>query len=68
MIYFEHEIFTFGTRSKKDIAEMRAKLAEWGAAGYEVVSVVAASIDGSTVNVFLKRKVFLEDQDEGKAA
>lgn len=68
MIYFEHEIFTFGTRSKKDVAEMRATIKEWGDVGYEVVSVVPASIDGSTVCVFLKRKVVIEDQDEGKAA
>jgi len=68
MIYFEHEVLNFGTRTKKDRAAMKASLTEWGAAGYEAVSVVPASLDGSVVNVFLKREVYAKSQDEGKAA
>ncbi|AUR22508.1 hypothetical protein [Phaeobacter inhibens] len=68
MIYFEHEILTFGTGTKKEVNAMATSLKEWGAAGYEVVSVVPIQIGGAVVTVFLKRKVFIEDQDEGKAA
>ena len=68
MIYYEHEVMTFGTQKKKDIEAMSKTLNEWGAAGYEVVSVVPTSMSGDAVNVFLKRKVFVDEQDEGKAA
>lgn len=68
MIYFEHEVMTFRTDTKKGMKLMSDKLTEWGAAGYEVVSVVATSMSGDAVNVFLKRKVFAAEHDEGKAA
>lgn len=68
MIYFEHEVMTFGTSTKKEMNQMADKLNEWGAAGYEVVSVVPTSMSGDAVNVFLKRKVIVEELDEGRAA
>ncbi|MGH1415743.1 MAG: hypothetical protein ACRBB0_19800 [Pelagimonas sp.] len=68
MIYFEHEILTFGTGTKKEMNAMAASLKEWGAAGYEVVSVVPIQIGGSVVTVFLKREVVAEDNSDGKAA
>ncbi len=68
MIYFEHEILTFGTGTKKEINAMAASLKEWGAAGYEVVSVVPIQIGGAVVTVFLKREMVAEDNSDGKAA
>ncbi len=68
MIYFEHEILTFGTGTKKEINTMAASLKEWGAAGYEVVSVVPIQIGGAVVTVFLKREVVVENDSDGKAA
>ncbi|MFV1630793.1 hypothetical protein [Phaeobacter sp. JH20_18] len=68
MIYFEHEILTFGTGTKKEMNAMATSLKEWGAAGYEVVSVVPIQIGGAVVTVFLKREVFVENDSDGKAA
>lgn len=68
MIYFEHEVMTFGTSTSKEMKKMADTLTEWGAAGYEVVSVVPTQIGGSVVAVFLKREVHAEDGTEGKAA
>lgn len=68
MIYFEHEILTFGTSTKKEINAMAASLKDWGAAGYEVVSVVPIQIGGAVVSVFLKREVVVENDSDGKAA
>ncbi|WP_341369146.1 hypothetical protein [Yoonia sp. BS5-3] len=68
MIYFEHEVLTFGTSNAKEMKKMADTLTEWGAAGYEVVSVVSTSMNGSHVTAFLKRKVLVDDKDEGKAA
>lgn len=68
MIYFEHEILTFGTSTKKEMKKMADTLTEWGEAGFEVVSVVSTSMNGSHVTAFLKREVLVEDKDKGKAA
>ncbi|WP_299720546.1 hypothetical protein [uncultured Tateyamaria sp.] len=68
MIYFEHEVLTFGTSTKKEINAMAASLKDWGAAGYEVVSVVPIQIGGAIVTVFLKREVVVENDSDGKAA
>ena len=42
---------------KKGLADMRDKLAEWGASGYELVSVVASDMHSRSVTAFLKREV-----------
>lgn len=68
MIYFEHEVLTFGTSTKKEINAMAASLKDWGAAGYEVVSVVPIQIGGAIVTVFLKREVVVENDSDGRAA
>lgn len=66
-MYFEHEVLSFGTSTKKENAEMRAALKEWGEAGYEVVSVVPVTIGGSVLNIFLKRRI-ISDGDKTDVA
>jgi len=68
MMYFEHEVLSFGTGTKKEHAAMRTALKEWGEAGYEVVSVVPVTIGGSVVNIFLKRQVVSDDGETNVAA
>ena len=54
---FEHEILTFDANDKKSFAGMQETLRDWGAAGYEVVSVVGTSVNSSNFTVFLKREL-----------
>ena len=44
---FEHEVLTFDANDKKSFAGMQETLRDWGAAGYEVVSVVGTSVNSS---------------------
>lgn len=53
---FEHEVLTFDANDKKNFAGMQETLREWGAVGYEVVSVVGTSVNSSNFTVFLKRE------------
>jgi len=57
MKQFEHEVLIFDMSGKKGLADMRDKLAEWGASGYELVSVVASDMHSRSVTAFLKREV-----------
>lgn len=57
MKQFEHEVLNFNYTSKKGNVEMRTALTEWGAAGFEIVSVVPNSQLGGQVTVFLKREI-----------
>ncbi len=53
---FEHEVLKFDANDKKSFALMQETLREWGASGYEVVSVVGTSLNSSNFTVFLKRE------------
>lgn len=64
---FEHEVLTFAVGRTKDFAKMQDSLQEWGAAGYEVVSVLQHVTAGSTFTVFLKRAVECADVSEEAA-
>jgi hypothetical protein len=54
---FENRVLTIDLDAKKSYAAMEAQLAEWGEAGFEVVSAVAADMHGRQVHVFLKREL-----------
>jgi hypothetical protein len=54
---FENRVLTFDLDAKKSYAAMEAQLAEWGEAGFEVVSAVPADMHGRQVHVFLKREL-----------
>ena len=56
MKQFEHEVLSFNTSNKKGMASMKTALSEWGAAGYEVVSVVPHWPTAGAIDVFLKRE------------
>ena len=49
-------------------AQMKSELAEWGLAGFEVVSVVNSDNYRSVVTVFLKRSKDEESDKSGQAA
>lgn len=57
MKQFEHEVLSFDTSTKKSFAKMQETLREWGLSGFEIVSVVTASIGGDVVKIFLKREL-----------
>ncbi|GGA31895.1 MULTISPECIES: hypothetical protein [Rhodobacterales] len=68
MKQFEHEFLVFDMASKKGLAQMRATLAEWGAAGYELVSVVPSDMHSRSVTAFLKREIAELTTSSGEAA
>ena len=68
MKQYEHEVLFFDLRANKGLAEMRDKLAEWGAAGYELVSVVPSDMHSRSVTAFLKREVTGLPVGNGEAA
>ena len=53
---FEHEVLTFNASNRKGYVAMQETLREWGAAGYEIVSVTNDSFNASHYVVFLKRE------------
>lgn len=53
---FENEVLTFDVSAPKKIAAMQTKLAEYGEAGFAVVSVVEAWPRGGQIVVFLTRE------------
>jgi hypothetical protein len=59
---FENRVLTFDVGDRKGYAAMEAQLAEWGDAGFEVVSAVTVDMHGRQVHVFLKRAL---DEAEG---
>jgi len=54
---FEHEVLTFSVAKPKEKASMKATLSEWGAAGWEIVSVVPSDMHSYSLTVFLKREL-----------
>ncbi|UUV08699.1 hypothetical protein [Ruegeria sp. YS9] len=68
MKQYEHEVLIFDLRGNKGLAEMQAKLAEWGAAGFELVSVVPSDMHSRSVTAFLKREVSGLPIGNGEAA
>ncbi|WP_108816832.1 hypothetical protein [Loktanella sp. Alg231-35] len=63
---FEHEVLSFDANGKKEYAAMQATLREWGESGFEIVSVVGTSMNGSDFTVFLKREVNNNADNEGE--
>jgi hypothetical protein len=63
---FEHEVLDFDLTKKDQHAVMAKALAEWGAAGFEVVSVVPHGQLGGRVTIFLKHE--LPDGTKSEAA
>lgn len=64
MKQFEHEVLNFNYTNKKGYLEMSTALKEWGAAGFEVVSVVPNGQLGGQVTVFLKREITENESSE----
>ena len=54
---FENRVLTFDVGDRKGYAAMEAQLAEWGEAGFEVVSAMTADMHGRQVHVFFKREI-----------
>ncbi|WP_425041472.1 hypothetical protein [Primorskyibacter sp. S187A] len=65
---FEHEVLTYDLSEQGMTAQMKTELAEWGHAGFEVVSVVNSDNYRSVVTVFLKRSKDDESDKSGQAA
>lgn len=68
MIKFEHEVLYFDLSKRNGAEEMELKLKEWGAAGFELVSVVAHGPTNSQVSTFFKRAILVDETDEGIGA
>ena len=65
---FEHEVLTYDLSEQGMTTQMKSELAEWGLAGFEVVSVVNSDNYRSVVTVFLKRSKDEEGDKSGQAA
>ncbi len=48
---------SFTTNTKKGFAKMQSDLREWGAAGYELVSVTPNDLNADSVMVFMQREI-----------
>ncbi|MGH1416348.1 MAG: hypothetical protein ACRBB0_22860 [Pelagimonas sp.] len=68
MKQYEHEVLIFDVSNNKGVTKMRDQLAEWGAAGYELVSVVSGDMHSRSVTAFLKREVDGLHVENGEAA
>lgn len=60
---FNHEVLSFDANGKKEYKAMQDKLRDWGEAGFEIVSVISTSMNGSYFTVFLKREMIVDTQD-----
>jgi hypothetical protein len=68
MKVFQNEVLTFDTTVPKNVTAMKQELAEWGAAGFEVVSAVPTWPGAGHVMVFLKREMDADENEKGAAA
>lgn len=55
MTQYEYEVLHFDMSSRKGLDAMKAVLSEWGAVGFELVSVVPSDMHSQGVTAFLKR-------------
>ena len=68
MKQYDHEVLSFTLNTKKGNAEMEKSLREWGAAGFEIVSVIPSDMHSTGVTVFLKRELTGDPSENGAAA
>lgn len=68
MKQFEHEVLNFDISTDKKYAGMQQTLREWGEVGFEVISVVPASLGFDVINVFFKREIAEQATGAGEAA
>lgn len=68
MKMFEHEVLNFNASNRKGYAEMQATLRDWGANGFEIISVTNDSVNPMSFIVFLKREVDLKGASSDEAA
>ena len=68
MKVFEHEVLNFKVDNRKNYEAMQKALREWGAAGYELVSVAPDRTSPQAFIVFLKREIGSHDPSSEEAA
>ena len=64
---FEHEVLAFDTNGRKGRDAMQKALKDWGAAGYELVSVTPDRTVPQGVMLFFKREIADEQLAEDAA-
>ena len=68
MKQFEHEVLNCDSSTDKKYAVMQQTLREWGDVGFEVISVIPASLGFDIVNVFFKREIIEQAIGTSEAA
>ena len=68
MKIFEHEVLNFNASNRKAYTEMQDTLRDWGANGFEIISVTNDSVNPMSFVVFLKREVSAEGSPSEEAA